>query len=557
MLNKLIAGAPIWKKLRDKTGRLRLYYHTLRHLKHEQITGRILRRVRGPVRLGKLPDPPEDLDGQLSSKIPFPESSSDSLTRKDITQGRFCFLNEWCDLRQPVNWQPDRPLLWQFNLHYFNYLHLLEPGEQHALCRDWVAQNPVDAQPGWHAYPTSLRIINWCKADLQAQDVLSSLYQQAAYLHRNVETHILGNHVLENARALIFAGHFFNGQGEANTWIEHGLSLYREQTPEQVLPDGGHFERSPMYHAIVLEGYVDVLNLLPDDHVDRPWLCKAVERMSDFMVSLTYPDGTIPLFNDSTQEIALPADRLLTYVSAVTGYKPEPHRVLAETGYYIGASDDIYLAIDGGPVGPDYLPAHAHADIFSYVLAIHGHPFITDTGVYEYEAGSMRDYVRSTQAHNTVCVDGADQVECWSSFRVARRTSPRDVSFEKTDAIAHFEGTFDGYSDLLGETVVHHRSIHLDGLKRSIRITDTIRGSGTHVVESRVHLHPDVQVERHPEGCQLVRGGIAAEIRTDQTAIDLEKGEYCPEFGKQIERGVLVMRKESRLPVRFSYVITW
>ena len=86
--------------------------------------------------------------------------------------------------------------------------------------------------------------------------------------------------------------------------------------------------------------------------------------------------------------------------------------------------------VDGGPGGPDHLMAHAHADLFSYELSLFGERFVVDTGVYEYPAGPMRQYVRSTAAHNTASVDGVDQIECWDSFRVARRAAPNDVTWE-------------------------------------------------------------------------------------------------------------------------------
>jgi hypothetical protein len=34
-----------------------------------------------------------------------------------------------------------------------------------------------------------------------------------------------------------------------------------DRLPEQILPDGGHFERSPMYHATLLEDLLDLVQL--------------------------------------------------------------------------------------------------------------------------------------------------------------------------------------------------------------------------------------------------------------------------------------------------------
>jgi len=474
-----------------------------------------------------------------------------------VNQGTFCFLNETRELGRPVDWQPDASLLWQFNLHYFDYLYLLGGKEQRALCREWIEANPLDAEPAWHPYVTSLRIINWCKAGFEAQDILQSLYQQSAHLHRNLETHLLGNHLLENARALVFAGCFFGAQGEAPRWLERGLDLYREQTPEQVLGDGGHFERSPMYHALILEGYLDVLNLLPADHPDRAWLADTARRMGDFLRSVTHPNGQIALFNDATQEIAVPTPTLCRYVKRVTGYEPTPRKAFPETGYFVHRGDNCYLVVDGGPIGPDYLPAHAHADIFSYELSVNGMPFIVDTGVYEYEVGEMRDYVRSTKAHNTACVESVDQAECWDSFRVARRYAPRDVSFESRTDRSIFEGTFDGYAHLIGDQIEHRRRIEANDRERRITVEDTITGHGHHAVHSRIHLHPDVQVQRDHETIQLKRDGCTVHLSTGDSTVRVEKGWYCPEFGSHIERAVIVIEARGPLPVRISYSILY
>ena len=122
---------------------------------------------------------------------------------------------------------------------------------------------------------------------------MGSLYQQAAYLYRNLETHVGGNHLLENARALVMAGRYFRGQGEADAWQARGLELYRQELPRQILSDGMHFERSPMYHALMLEGVLDVLNVLPAGHSDLAWLTRTAQRMADALAGMTHPDGHV------------------------------------------------------------------------------------------------------------------------------------------------------------------------------------------------------------------------------------------------------------------------
>jgi uncharacterized heparinase superfamily protein len=532
--------------------RARQFWYTARHLKLRQIAGRLIE----PIRRWRsnLPGPPSQLSGELHPAVSFPEHDPWN-SRQAIEQGTFCFLNEARELDRPVDWHSEAPLLWAFNLHYFNYLHLLDKEEQAELCREWIEANPTGSDPGWHPYPTSLRIINWCKAGFEEQDILRSLYQQTAYLYRHLETHLLGNHLLENARALVFAGCFFGEHGEAPSWLERGLAVYREQTPEQILGDGGHFERSPMYHALMLEGYVDVLNLLPHPHQDRLWLADTVRSMSDFLVSMTHPNGQIALFNDATQEIAVPTQKLIRYIEKVVGYEPALNESFPEAGYYIHRDKDSYLVIDGGPVGPDYLPAHAHADVFSYELSVGGKPFIVDTGVYEYQAGSMRDYVRSTEAHNTVCVDGIDQAECWDSFRVARRYAPQKVVFKSVGARTVFKGDFNGYAQLIGHDIKHQRHIKVDGHERRITVEDVVTGQGYHTIQSRINLHPDVEASQSRGEIRLKRDDRQVRVSAKDSRVSLGKAWYCPEFGTRKERKVIIIEMDNSLPVHITYQI--
>lgn len=534
-----------------------LYMHTLRYLKPWQVAGRVVTRGKRRLGLTRVPVPPPALRGRLRPAVPFPAHEPWN-TPAAILEGRFCFLNRTEDLGRPVDWKAAHlPMLWRFNLHYFHYLHLLTPAEQVRLCRAWVRHHPVEQGVGWHPYPTALRIVNWCRAGMEDAEIQASLYRQAAYLYRNLETYIYGNHLLENARALVVAGCFFGDSGEAPRWLAKGLDLYRRETPEQVLPDGGHYERSPMYHALMLEGYLDVLNVLPASHPDRSWLADTARHMADVLVSMARPDGCLTLFNDATQEIALAVPVLCGYVRDLLGYEPKRKASLPDTGYFIHRDEDVGLVIDGGAIGPDHLLAHAHADVFSYELALQGQAFVVDSGVYDYEAGAMRDYVRSTAAHNTVTVDGLDQVECWGSFRVARRFAPSDVRFTAGDDGCRFSGRFAGYAALIGDGITHQRCITVDRAARMITVEDVVDGRGTHRIESRVHLHPEVTVVEEAEGVVLSRGRAGCRLRTDAAPITWEEGWYCPRFGVRRRNKVLVLGGSCSLPARFSYQVQY
>ena len=112
--------------------RARLLFHTLLYLKPWQVFGRIwasLKRKAGPPR---LPQVPAKLEVAWNKRVSF-HGHDPWNSREDIINGRFCFLNEATDLDLDTDWRASQmPLLWQFNLHYFHFLYLLERKEQEA-----------------------------------------------------------------------------------------------------------------------------------------------------------------------------------------------------------------------------------------------------------------------------------------------------------------------------------------------------------------------------------------------------------------------------------------
>lgn len=539
-----------------KANKISRYYHTLRYLKARQTFGRSYAELKRKFNLFQIPEIPAGLVNRLEHKLPFlnhdPWNERTRLLNKEFT-----FLNATKNFSERIDWiSADMPLLWRFNLHYFNYLHLLNDTEKENICLDWIRNNPAGSSVGWHPYPLSLRIVSWSKQNFTDPEILRNLHIQASYLYRNSETYHPGNHLLENARALIFAGLLFKGQGEADKWLTRGLQILESEIPVQVLADGGYFERSTMYHAVMLENFLDIINVLPMEYLRLSGLEETAARMGDFLFSLTHPDGNISLFNDSTVEIAPPPEELLQYLRKLCGYSPALRPEFPQTGYFVHRSDDLCLIIDGGIIGPDYLPAHSHADIFSYELSVHDQQLITDTGVYEYAQGIMRQFVRSTRAHNTVSVDRLDQAECWSSFRLARRFPPKDVSFSMAKNKSIFRGHFDGYASLIGDNISHERLIDSDAGRRQITVKDIIKGEGNHRVESLINLHPSSGLKKEGNVYVIDRGGHSIKIVPVNGIPSVEEGWYCPQFGLKISRPVIVL-SSSTVPSELSYRIEY
>ncbi len=161
---------------------------------------------------------------------------------------------------------------------------------------------------------------------IQHVSVQHSLAVQVRYLRKPLEYHLLGNHLFANAKALTFAGLFFSG-AEAEEWLAKGLILLQREIAEQILPDGGHFERSPMYHSIILEDILDLINLatvypnrIPVTQI-QTWR-QTAQNMLAWLSTMIHPDGGIALFNDAALGIASTPAEINAYAERLTLIPP-------------------------------------------------------------------------------------------------------------------------------------------------------------------------------------------------------------------------------------------
>lgn len=450
----------------------------------------------------------------------------------------FCFLSEERQLATAADWnRADWPKLWVYNAHYFDDLAaegVAARADWHrALLARWIAENPPGQGAGWEPYPTSLRIVNWLKwllADnTPVPGMLDSLAVQVRWLCRRMEYHLLGNHLWANAKALVFAGACFQGE-ESRGWLNDGLRLIRRELREQVLADGGHFERSPMYHAILTEDLLDLLQLaaampaIPPE-VTQEWQ-EAAPRMLDWSDAMAHPDGEVAFFNDAALGIGPDMPALRSYAIALGLSMPLPDLpevlLLPDSGYARLAVGPAVLLADVAPVGPDYLPGHAHADTLSFELSLHGRRRLVNGGTSTYENNAERLRQRGTAAHNTVVVDGKDSSEVWSAFRVARRARVHDVACGREGDWLGLSARHDGYRRLPGR-VDHHRTWRLR--HDSLEIVDVLTGS-YRSAEARYLFAPGETLQWQLEGGEAW----------------LEPSTWHPRFGQSVASTCLVVR---------------
>lgn len=466
------------------------YYHTLKHLKLGQIIHQIKHKITTirPLRTGTLSSPPYSKAGSRLQLLPSIDKSV-SYRGND----RFIFLNkesifrDWDDKQQGM--------LWAYNLNYMDFL--LQKGLPFSDASAWINRF-IDALPhnrtGMEPYPTALRGINWIKcfarySDLIAEEEQSrwdtSLFAQYYTLYNSLEYHLLGNHLLEDAFSLLWGGLYFR----ESKFYEKAVWLLTKELKEQILPDGAHYELSPMYHAILLDRQLDCINALnfnirfegQEDVI--LFLEEKARHMLGWLHAIVYKDGSIPLLNDAAYGIAPTSAEIFDYAKRL-GIR-YPIGKLKECGYRKFISSRFEMILDVGKIGPDYIPGHAHADTFSYELRIDGKPFIIDTGISTYDKNARRQYERETQAHNTVNIDGLSSSEVWGGFRVARRAAVTYLKEYRNSITA----CHNGFKQL---GIEHQRIFHLN--RDEILISDSLLPATGRKAINTIILHPAVSL---------------------------------------------------------------
>lgn len=557
------------------TGRL---IRTLLALSYKQLWCQIKYRVLPTQRLRIRDEMPQSVKcgtetytARMDARMVLPTHAQFIGLTKSIQSSRV-WLGELAEL----------PRLWLYNLHYFDDLRRPDANDvvqSHlALMRRWIRENPYRDGPGWEPYPLSIRITNWIQWSLRQgpmpYDLAESLANQARELANQIEHHLRGNHVLANAVALWHAGLYFEGP-ESDRWHQTAERLLSEEFKEQILSDGGHFERSPMYHAVVLVHLLDAVNIGNSYSTQVPIeLKERLSKMLTFLQAMTHPDSRFAHFNDSAQGVAPTIDEVLNYAERL-GFVPDTlsdrdtARVtdLSASGYVrleYGGNPGIpvrYAIFDAAPVAAPYLLGHGHADTLSFEYGEGSTQVVVNSGVSTYEVGPTRAYERGTISKSTVCLDNTDNSEVWSSFRCGRAARPFNRTVWGDGDHANARASHDGYRALRGGGIDHTRELKLgsNGLEIADKLRARYRRRRPLKVQITFPLAPGIKVEQIGNSKFILRNrGRILTTFEGAAAVTWEivEGFYSISFGvtttNSVIRGTCMVEPDS-LPIDLDY----
>lgn len=405
--------------------------------------------------------------------------------------------------------------LWRFNLHYMEYLIPLAMQYRktkekkyrdkiYLLLESWLDCHGDMKGDAWQSYTISLRLINW----LIVIDVLDeivenkklydrlvdSIYLQYDYLKQHQEKHLLGNHYFENLKCILVCASCF---GEDRELIKYKREFLK-QCEEQILSDGMHFERSFMYHKIILEAIMRVMVVIKNNDKDALFVKKLTEIANKMYSVMVGFEGNIErtlLFNDAGNNVAKPAAAFKRACGSIGIFEKNgsSEKCLQDAGYYryegfIHEKEDrisrVSLFVDGGVIGPTYMPGHGQCDCLSYELFVNGEPVIVNSGTYQYQ-DELRQYFRSTAAHNTFLINGVEQSQCWGEHRVAKRI--RSIKIEEKDS--NFIGRYRDWKGNIAKRCIQWSPC-------MINISDECINRECVEIKSMIHIAPEWEAEK-------------------------------------------------------------
>ena len=377
------------------------------------------------------------------------------------------------------------------------------------LIEDWRDRNSPQLGVNWKCgQEISFRVMAWCfglygflDAEPTSAERVASLAQMIAISAARVQANLdyalsqHNNHGISESLGLWTIGVLFPELRFAEQWKETGRRGLETQGGELIYDDGAFSQHSVNYHRLMLHDYLWALQL--GEVSNQPFTPELKERVSnagEFLYEIQdEASGRVPYFGHNDGALILP----------LSNCDYQDFRPVVQATQYLGTRTRCYPS---GPwdedllwlFGPDALSASvareqrkdfgadsggcyalrtrdalvftrcaafrhrpAQADLLHVDLWWRGENIAIDAGTFSYNAPApWDDPLSNTAYHNTVTVDGRDQMERagrfmwlpWATGRVRCR------GHSAAGHLAYWEGEHDGYARL-NVPALHRRAI--------------------------------------------------------------------------------------------------
>jgi len=487
---------------------------------------------------------------------------------------------------------------------------------------DWIDQNPHKFGVNWACtMDVAIRAVNWCWGycffkDSQAFTddflikFLKSILVHGRHIMANLERSpdgVNSNHYLSDIVGLVYLGVMFPEFKEAKRWREFGVGELVNEMKKQVYPDGVDYEGSVSYHRLVTELFISATLLCLKNGIAFPdWYMKRLEKMIEFVMFYTKPDGSAPQIGDNDDgrlhilsnygnwnrldhryllSIGASFFDRADFKEASGGFHEEAFWLLGKEGlekfnelskqdcpvsskafpnggFYVMRSDNLYMIVDCIPADSKSPSGHKHNSRLSFDLFAYDKSFIVDPGAYIYTADSnMRNLFRSTRYHNTVVVDDQEQNRFFESllFSISRDAVVKINKWETSEEYDFLDAEHYGYRRL-SDPVIHRRQIYFNKREGYWLIKDILNAKGLHKFDLYFHFAPMKVLldEERPLTVKTMTDGadlVIIPLVTKGVSVEILDGWVSFNYGTKESAPVVKYSKKVRGSACFSNII--
>ncbi len=427
---------------------------------------------------------------------------------RDLLKGHFCFQDECHTIPEDGSVPKEASREWQTWYHGHSWLkdvRALASTEAAGFARErvsaWLDDNTDWAELPWRPEIASERLINWCqnwsflRHDNSAADNLTKALRQrigtdARHILKTTPPKTSSFERLHTIKGQVYAAFaLLGGDGR----MARTLNRLELEIADQVLPDGGHVERSPERLADVLKDLLELRALLQTATGDvYGFLQNAIDRIAPMLRALRHPDGGLAVFNGGLESEPVWLDQLLAHTET-TSKAPQsaPH-----TGFQRLQAGDVYLVMDcQKPTTAGHLQ---HAGTLGFELSIGKQRLFVNCGARKGQNDPWRTALAATAAHTCLTVNDSSSATFKLDGPLLRGPLTTTCERQDIDQGAFVETSHDGYLDGFGLT--HHRAIFVASHGTDVRGVDRLVGTGGSYFTLRFHLHPKIKASMRGDG---------------------------------------------------------
>jgi hypothetical protein len=380
----------------------------------------------------------------------------------------------------------------------------------------WVRANPIELGPHWRCgQEIAIRSFAWVFAlyafagshattEKRIALMLKHLWHNAVHIEKNhwyALRCVRNNHSLSEAAGMFTTGTLFPFFPEASRWTRKGFEHLVSEAMWQIYPDGSYVQYSTNYARLVVQLFTWCTQIANSNGRDLPRnLKERLRKLMFFLYALQDTStGRLPNYGSNDGALIFPlsscdyldyrpalnalgevldgqplyelgpwSEEAAWFVGPTLGISDEdmggsdrishpaegkPVVSFPEGGYYVLRSAELQAMIRCGK----YRHRPSQADMLHFDLFYKGHSVLIDPGTYSYNPkGDWVQYFTGTQSHNTITVDGLDQMKKGSRFLWINWVNGKTLDFGQKGSACMFVGEHYGYSP-----VVHRRFVAL------------------------------------------------------------------------------------------------